>query len=194
MKTPPRSISLHLAYYTTRKGFTLIEMLVSLFVFGLAISGVIRTVTSSFSSYRVNRAVQYDVETAQHTMNIMAKELRTSSVVSAAESSNLSNFLIIRRDNVSSYRIKRAALEIDSAASQEGLLGMHWDGTLASFTTISTGTVHGVVSGDPIGSTCGRHRPRVGKVTVSLRIAKDATHQARIQTTVSLRDFGNIGL
>ncbi len=176
---------------TTQKGFTLTEMLVSLFVFGLAMTGVAQIFSSSFSSYRVNRAVQYDVETAQHTLNIMAKELRTSSVVSASGSQQFVQFYDHSQGKCFRYRISGAALQVASATSTgvSNCNGM----SLTSFTTISTGTVTGSFQVTP-STAVGGPPTKVGKVTIFLQIAEDTTHQARIQTTVSLRDFGNIGL
>ena len=61
----------------------------------------------------------------------------------------------------------------------------------ASFSTISTGVVSGHFMVTP---SDGGTSKRIGKVTISLTISEDTTHQAHIQSTVSLRDYGNVGL
>lgn len=174
------------------RGFTLIEVMTALFVFALVMAGTSQIFGSAFTEYRATRTLQQDIENIQYTINIMAKELRTSSVVSAAGNKSSVQFYDHSQEKCFLYRISSGALQMDSAASPGGVSqcnGM----TLSSFVTISTGTVTGSFQVTP-SATVGGPPTRVGKVTISLAIAKDATHFAHIQTTVSLRDFGNIGL
>lgn len=65
--------------------------------------------------------------------------------------------------------------------------------SFGSFTTMSTGDISGSFEVTP-SATVGGPPTRIGKVTIALDISERTTHHARIQTTVSLRDFGNIGL
>jgi prepilin-type N-terminal cleavage/methylation domain-containing protein len=59
-------------------GFTLIEVMVALFVFLIIMLAMSQTFTQTFAGYRNVKAVQRDVENAQFALNLMAKELRTS--------------------------------------------------------------------------------------------------------------------
>lgn len=174
-------------------GFTLIEVIVSLFVFTLAMASVTQIFGSAFSGYRATRNVEQDIENIQYTINIMAKELRTSSVVSASGSQQSVKFFDHSQGRCFRYRIRVAErdLQVASAAST-GVADCNGLNP-AAFATISTGTVTGSFQVTP-SAAIGGPATRVGKVTIAFQIAEDATHFARIQTTVSLRDFGNIGL
>jgi len=63
------------------KGFSLIEVLVAMFIFLLAISLLIGGFSSFFKNYIVAKKIQKDVENAQYAMNFMAKTLRTSALI-----------------------------------------------------------------------------------------------------------------
>src|SRR3989304_59518 len=88
------------------KGFTLIEAVVALFVFLIIMLSLSSTFTQSFSGYRNTRMVQKDVENAQFALNLMAKELRTSTVVSSAGSSNTVKFYDHSQNICFEYKIE----------------------------------------------------------------------------------------
>ena len=179
------------------RGFTLPELLVSLFVFSIAIVAATQTFTSAYAGYRMTRVVQHDLENAQFAMNILAKTLRTSSVVSPAtgpfpRQSSFIKFYDHSQEKCIHYRLSEEALEVASADASGGVSAC--DGmTLAAFTVVTTGTVTGSFYVTP-SATVGGPATRVGRVTIALAISADANHTAQIQTSVSLRDFGNIGL
>jgi prepilin-type N-terminal cleavage/methylation domain-containing protein len=180
---------------TTSRGFTLTEVVVSLFVFTIIMTSVAQIFSTAFSGFRVNRAVERDVQNAQYAINIMAKELRTGSVVSASGNRQFVQFFDHSQGKCFRYRINAGVLQVASADSTGVNSGATRCDTmnLVAFTSLSTGTVTGsfrvtpstVVDGPPA---------EVGRVTIILHIADDATHVANIQTTISLRDFGTIGL
>lgn len=64
-----------------RRGFSLIETLIAIFVFSLAMAMVVGAFSSFYKTYVNSKKIQRDVESAQYAMNLMAKTLRTSSVV-----------------------------------------------------------------------------------------------------------------
>lgn len=177
------------------RGLTLIEVLVSLFIFSLMMVAVSQIFSKAFSGYRSTRATQRDVENAQYDLNLISKELRTSTVVAPLSgpfprSSQTVKFYDHSQGRCFYYRIDATtkALQVASASSTGPA-----DCTTKNVgtpVTISTGTVSGSFRVTP---SQGGGSKRIGKVTVSLRISEDATHYANIQTTASLRDFGNIG-
>lgn len=174
-------------------GFTLIEVLISLFIFSIVMTAAMQIFASAYSGYRVTRLVERDIENAQFAMNALAKSLRTSSVVSGDGTVQALQFFDHSQNKCFRYRISGGALEMASGASA-GVAACN-TASLVSFTAVTTGMVTGsfrVITSTPIGGP----PTRVGKVTIALAIAQDgATHNnARLQTSVSLRDFGNIGL
>lgn len=176
----------------TCRGLTLIEVLIALFLFALMMAAVSGVFAKAFSGYRNTRATQRDVENAQYDMNLITKELRTSTVVAPTgvlQSVTYVKFYDHSQGRCFYYRISASTLQVASATatSVSNCRTMN----LTTFSTISTGSVSGsfVVTSSQGGAT-----KRIGKVTIALRISEDATHYANMQTTASLRDFGETGL
>ncbi len=179
-------------YFQSRmKGFTLMEVLVSMFIFSLMMASVAQIFVTAFSGYRSTRAVQRDIDNAQYALNIMAKELRTSTIVNPAAGALVARtdiqFYDYSQSKCFRYRIAGGNLQVASAADPDIAA---CTARVLDPTTISTGVVTGTFRVTPSDSS----PAHVGKVTVSLDISEGSAHHARIQTSVSLRDFGNIGL
>lgn len=179
------------------RGFTLLEVLVSLFVFSLTLIATTQIFTSAYSGYRMTRSVQNDLENAQFAINSMAKALRSSSVVAPSSpdlDSSFVQFYDHSQEKCFYYQVSGGALQ---AASRDASGGVsECDGMSSSsfsFTTVSTGTVTGSFRVTP-SADIGGPPTQVGRVTIALSVAADATHSAQVQTSISLRDFGNIGL
>lgn len=172
-------------------GFTLIEVLVSVAIFLIVMAATSYIFTRAFAGYKETKALQHDIENAQYVLNLLAKELRTSSVVSSG--ANYVKFIDYSQSICFVYRINGGNFQmVKTAANSFADCSSNMIETSTAYTTISTGTVTGnfsVIRSDPtVGSK------RVGKVTASLVIREGTAHVARIQTTVSLRDFGYIVL
>ncbi len=191
------------------KGLTLIEVLVALFVFAIIMVAASQIFAKAFSGYRNTRATQRDVENAQYALNLITKELRTSTVVGPLNPpfprrSNYVKFYDHSQGKCFYYRINSSSLQVASATVSGGIPECR-SRNFTTFSTISTGAVTGSFRVTPSCSSVlappacttdiggGIGAKRVGKVTISLDISEDTTHRARIQTTASLRDFGNIG-
>lgn len=178
---------------TTQKlrGFTLTELLAGLFIFSIIMMATAQIFAKAYSGYRLTRLVQRDLESTQYVLNALAKSLRTSSVVSAAGNQQSVQFFDYSQDKCIQYRISGGELQVASNASTgvADCTGM----TLASFAPVTTGTVTGSFRITK-SATVGGPPSQVGKVTIALSIGENAAHTAHMQTTISLRDFGNIGL
>jgi hypothetical protein len=144
--------------------------------------------STAFTGYRSTRAVQHDIENAQYSMNVIAKELRTSSVVSNPGPQDSVKFYDHSQGICFRYRISGGNLEMASAGST-GVADCSGK-VLPALVTISTGTINGSFQ---VTLSDGGAVKHVGKVTISLEVYEDAAHRAHIQTSISLRDFGNIG-
>lgn len=168
------------------RGFTLTEILVSMFVFTIMMISVSQISSTAFFGYRNTRAIQRDIENAQFSMNVMAKELRTSSVVSAAGNRTSVKFYDYSQEKCFEYRINSNRLEVDSFDNDT--LAACQARTFNTFLPVSTGVIVGSFQVTPSASGT------VGKVTMFLDISEGPSHHARIQTTVSLRDFAVSGI
>lgn len=186
------------------KGLTLIEVLVSLFIFSIMMAATAEIFTKAFSGYRNTRAIQRDVENAQYALNLISKELRTSTVVAPLtgpfpRNSSSVKFYDHSQGRCFYYRINTTAKALQVASALSTGPADCTTRNVGTPATISTGTVSGSFRVTPscssvVTSGCTGVK-RVGKVTISLDISEGtgSTHKAQIQTTSSLRDFGYIG-
>lgn len=186
------SISLLRVLRSTKRGFTLTEVLVSMFIFTIMMASVAQIFGTTFLAYHNIRAVQRDIDNAQFSLNILAKELRTSSVVSAAGNVTAVKFFDHSQSTCFQYRISQGSLQVASVDATSGVTDAATCNAFnfgsGAFTTISTGVITGSFQVTP--SAAGV----VGKVTISLDISEGSSHHARIQTSVSLRDFSLSGI
>ena len=171
------------------QGFTLIETVVSMFIFVLVIAATAQIFTQSFSGYRYEKSVQNDLESAQFAINTMAKELRTASIKNTTATSV--EFIDYSQSKCFIYAItgttpKTLTVQVDDSAKDLSECGSY-----NSATTVVKEIAAGKFS---VTESRSSGPQQIGKVTVSLQIGTGATHQANIQTSVSLRDYGNAGL
>lgn len=169
-----------------KRGFTLIEALVAMAVFSLMMASVTQIFSTTFLGYRNTRAVQRDIDNAQYSLNILAKELRTSSIVVGSGNVSDVRFYDHSQGKCFRYRVNGGNLQVASADTTDTASCL--SASLSAFTTISTGVVTGSFQVTPSAANL------VGKVTISLDISEGSTHHARIQTSVSLRDFSVSGI
>jgi len=82
---------------TTKKGFSLVEMLVSIFIFSILMALIGGTFAGFYKNYSRQKKTQKDIENAQYVLNSITKRLRTSAIISPSNKTNFSlsdsNFL-----------------------------------------------------------------------------------------------------
>jgi prepilin-type N-terminal cleavage/methylation domain-containing protein len=172
-----------------RKGFSLIEVMVSLFIFSIIMIGTSQIFTQAFAGHRYAKNLQRDIENTQYLSGILSKELRTSTIVDpngVTDNSQSLQFYEHSQGLCIQYRITQSSLQVAREVST-GPVACNGS-TLSNFTTISSGTLSGgfdIVPSDDSPRT-------VGRVTLALKI-QEGTHSAVIQSTVSLRDYGSGG-
>lgn len=66
---------------TIKKGFTLVELMVSVFIFLIIMVAIVQIFAQQISAYRYARVSQSDLENAQFAMNYISKTLRTATVL-----------------------------------------------------------------------------------------------------------------
>ncbi len=184
---------------TKKRGYTLIEVVISLAVFLIIVMATSSIFSSMFSGYRNTRAIQHDIETAQYALGVMAKELRTSSIAAPTTASTTTSVLFYdySQNICFAYRINAGKLESAKAApaspstlTAAQKISFCQTASLSAYQTISTGTITGSFVVTPSVAS----PAFVGRVTASLGIAEGPNHTARIQTTMSLRDYKFTGI
>lgn len=190
------------------RGFTLIEAVVSLFVFLIIMLALSSTFTQSFSGYKNTRAVQKDVESAQFALNLMAKELRTSTVVSPNEDDSVTSieFYDYSQNKCFRYVIDIANDKLtvakkdvsfpEKASDFDPFDACGGGGFSDPLPLVSIENNNGDLSGKfvVVPSDKDSNPKKVGKVTASLQISEGPKHTANVQTTSSLRDYGYVGI
>lgn len=97
-----------------RKGFTLVELMVSIFIFLIIMTAIVGIFARQIQAYRYARVSQGDLENAQFAMNYIAKTLRTATVLGRngddlrdpvqfgiAQGDNADDFSLLRIDSPS---------------------------------------------------------------------------------------------
>jgi len=181
------------------KGFSLLEVVMAMGAFTIIIMGVMQITTQGSKSYRGMKAIQTNLETAQFALNLMAKELRTSSVVSSSTGGTVSSIVFFdysqnrciqyRADESTGMVMKRSHSFV-SANPDTNRSDCEGYVFAEPYETLLSGLSNQVVIVDPSEAV---PDPAVGRVTVSLTIGT-AGAAATAQTTVSLRDFNYIGI
>jgi prepilin-type N-terminal cleavage/methylation domain-containing protein len=187
----------------TKKGFSLMELILSVAIFVIVMVSVASIFAKSFQSYRRNKLIQRDMETAQQAMNFIAKTLRTSTVITGASGvyTTLTVYDYSRgiageciefnfTGSIIQYRLATGTPPICNAFGTWRTLTSASDVLVqnAGFTVTKSSFTPG-----PAGAGV------VGKITTAFDVCPPAgcagsNDQARIQTTVSLRDYDFSGV
>ena len=178
------------------KGFTLLEVIVSIFIFVMMMVGVTAIFAKTIKAYKNAKNIQRNLESDQFAMNQIAKTLRTSTIAWS----------------YSDYRIKvwdysRTSYECieygyyadddtitmgstDSAADADACQGASISNNSIMVSNVNSARFYIVPSSESPNT--------VGRVTVVFEICADSdceeAGKTRIQTTVSLRDYPNAGI
>jgi len=173
---------------TKHSGFSLIEVLMATFVFAVIMIGVSGAFSSSFFSYKNTKAVQNDLEQAEYAMNLMAKTIRTSSVIIPASSSNVATIVIYDYSQTKCIAYQFVGSSLNSAstvmADKSTCISLASAGTLSNMIGNVT-NVSFSVTPSALGT--------IGRVTISMEVGS-VKDKARLQTTVSLRDYSVSGI
>ncbi|NTW14303.1 MAG: prepilin-type N-terminal cleavage/methylation domain-containing protein [Candidatus Moranbacteria bacterium] len=187
----------------TLKGFTLVEMVVSVGIFAVMSTVIAGTFASGFSSYRSSRELQRDVESSQFAINTMAKHLRTSSVVTPSSASMGATDIIFYdyssgrcfeydfQGGILEARWRDATDPTDSEASLAECNSGFLNGRTSN--RLTSGYVDGRFFVIPSSAVSGSEQ--VGRIAtyVTVKESSTKTKTAQVQTTVSLRDYDNAG-
>ena len=189
-------------------------MLVSLFVFGMVMTAATNVFSGSFSGYRKAKAMQSDVENAQYAISIIAKTLRTSSIIKCngsnscvgSESPDIYDSLVVydySRKN--SDKCIEYSFENNRLYTRSSNVGTKDDCETVTFSgqkvEITTGYVsHGKFYAVPSSSTA----KVSGRVTIFMEMCYSNRNRTaclakpndriKIQSSASLRDYAESGV
>lgn len=170
----------------------MVEVVVAMAAFSIIIMATVQIMAQGSKTYRGMKGIQTNLETAHFALNLMAKELRTSSVVSSdATSITFFDYSQSRciRYSVSGGTLSRAALAYTATDPNEGRSDCASSGAGLS-TALVTGITGQAFVADP---STPMPTPHVGRMTIALTVGTGGA-AATVQTTVSLRDFSYIDI
>lgn len=191
-----------------KKGYSFLEILISVFIFVVLMASFTFVFIRFFSSYKSTKAIQRNLENAQYAMNLIAKTLRTSSVIYCGIGTDKacasSPYLATRVFDYSQEKCIAYIFGDSTTLGQKGNLYYSevtmpsgtsdpkaWCGSVGfpSWPIINSNYLDGSFFITP--SDIDSSPPKAGKVTISMKVCSDSTckDSAKIQTTVSLRDY-----
>jgi Tfp pilus assembly protein PilV len=184
-----------------KKGFSLIELLVAMFISTLIVITVVSTFVSAFRAQKNARNTQRDVEDAKASLEYLAKIIRMSSNVKPAAGGTATSIYMYNKsvDNCIRFEYNSGSKKIEerrcvpSDATNPCSTG---DNSNFASDCSGGGTPAATDVSSPLGSAqfyipnYGAVINPIQRVTIYMQMAKDTN--ARLQTTVSLRDYRNL--
>jgi prepilin-type N-terminal cleavage/methylation domain-containing protein len=172
----------------SKPGFSLVEVIVSIFVFSFVMAMLAGSFASFFRNYINEKKTQVDVENAQYAMNIMAKALRTSEVEDTQ--SFPMNTFDYSQNKCIQYRFASGTGGVSKM--QAGFTGDSSPKKLGDCNFGSGVTYRDMTTYDikyAVVNSQATEVPALGKVTVSMgvRDQSNVTSTVPIQMSVSLR-------
>ncbi len=170
---------------TNRKGFSLVELLVAIFIFSLMITVLTAAFSKVIIARKKTKDVQKSLEAARTAVQIMAKDMRNSTDLkpngNTATITMFSNF----QEKCLGYRFYDGRLQ---SSSDVGNSGSETEPNCASSGSNWKDMIPSDVSGSFI--VIRSEEGTVGKVTINMAVGKSGSQQY-MQTTVSFRDYEN---
>jgi prepilin-type N-terminal cleavage/methylation domain-containing protein len=182
------------------QGFSLTEMLIAVFIFSVVMVAVTGVFMNIISINKSARSTQRNLEDGNYAMALMAKTLRTSSVVKAWSSSQLdvydySQSRCIRYQFDDASKSIRSSLVNATKKTDCGTVSFPFPTPIS----ITNDYVHkAVFDVIPSNSTETPSTSKLGRVTVSMEVCPNAkcvlsdNQMTTLQTTVSLRDYQEV--
>lgn len=185
----------------SRGGFTLIELIVAIFIFSILTISIVSVFASTVRAYSKSRAIKTIKENTEFAMNSIAKDVRMGKIESAYANGSRSDYFLVTRNRnqiKACYKISSSALSIcensgsncaSCASGYENIVDL--SGTGMSFDTATSG-FYSLTTDPPSDPT------RRGWVEMNLDIIPTGgvsssnmdTDAIHVQTIVSSRDYG----
>lgn len=187
----------------SKKGFTLVEVLVAMFIFTIAMVAISEIFVSFIKSYRTARVMQKDLQDAQQASNYISKTLRTSTVMSGDDKGKIIVIYDYSQGKCIEYSfaedglfMKIASPDPDEAekepvgdkACEKSIFLSSESAKLIDGEVIEEGkfvrSISSAYEGEEISNDA-----RVGIVTVLISLKTGHGAPLNIQTSASLRDY-----
>lgn len=181
------------------KGFTFLEVIVAVFIFALMMVAATAIFAKAMKAYSNTKVIQRDMESAQYAMNLMAKTIRTSSVIVPSPPPTTVTRLVIydySQGKCIEFKFETNKLVTRSIATS-GTNKSNCDSLISG-----SGSANDLVGTYTTGrfSVIPSEIGTVGRVTISMEVCPATgcsgieRDKAIIQSTVSLRDYIVSGL
>lgn len=181
-------------------GYTLVEIVTALAVFTVIMLAMSQIMGRGMLSYKETKKTQANLETAQFALGLIAKELRTSSVVGSVVtgSSSTVTFYDYSQSRCIEYvldesvgEITRRSTSIVSDDPDQNRSDCEAYVFSGASQVVFSGLLDQSVSITP--SVAASPDPLVGKITFALTVGT-ASNASTLQTSISLRDYNYTGL
>lgn len=169
-----------------RAGFSLLEMLVAIFVFSIAIAAASTSFVSFFNAQKKSKLIQQNMEDARYGMELMAKVIRMGSVVGPSGVTDAMYIFNNSQGTCLSYRFN-GKLETSSALPANLIDPDCATATYPAYSTMTNAITSGQFEVTP--SALGTE---MGKVVISA-VAGSGSNAVTMQTAVSLRGYKDVG-
>lgn len=189
-----------------KKGFSILEVIVATFIFVMIMVATAVFFGKSMFSYRSAKVLQKDLETAQFSMNLLSKSLRTSSVLDYTASSRVKIFDYSQNKCIE-YKYESNALKVATFNTGYNIAPIIQEDNknncnlhifqASDFSAMTSGIVSVFFNIIPSSDSSPK---TVGRVTISMKVCPSSGcsgtpgDEAKIQSTVSLRDYMEAGL
>lgn len=185
---------------TKVRGYTLLEIVSALAVFSVIMLGITQTLGQGVVSYRETKRTQVNLEAAQFALNLIAKELRTSSVVDSSVTAATSRieFYDYSQSRCIQYILDEGSGQITRRSAVYASVDPNQNRTDCS-NHVFGGASQVVFSGlldqnmSIVISDPATPDPHVGRVTFVITVGSNA-NATTVQTSISFRDYNYTGL
>ena len=171
------------------------ELLISVAILTLLMMAAAQIFSRSFGNFRSVRSVENNISDSQFLMNVLAKELRTSTITAPTSNgwTQSIKFFENSKSECVQYRFNSVSRTIEVARTGAGSSFSSCNNTnnLSNFEKVGGGNVTGAFYAVPSQNTTPLS---VGRVVITLQIQDRNSNPVVLQTTTSLRDYGYIGL
>jgi prepilin-type N-terminal cleavage/methylation domain-containing protein len=189
--------------FIPKRGFTMIELVISLFIFTLISTATAGIFSRFFSTYTKTRSIQRNLEQSQQVLNSISKVIRTSSIVFPVADGAASNIVIYdySQQKCIRYRFYTSGETHQLRTASEAVAARTDCDNNAVTNNINNMDIVADYA-DSINFEVVRSRSgspgTVGKVTIAAGICQKSSDCAKdeiwIESSVSLRDYSESGL
>jgi prepilin-type N-terminal cleavage/methylation domain-containing protein len=192
-----RNLNLKLKIQNFRKGFSLIELIVAMFIFGLVMVAMVAVSVAGFRSYGKSKAIKTVTEDVGFAINSIAKDVRMGRIESddVPIANGPSSVLIVTRNSTQTIvRYEKTSTKLSSCECATVACPPASRTRCSDIVDLSSaGMTFDATSGFHNQKTAPIPNPTVrGWAEINLNIASPSmeTDSISVQTIVSSRDYG----